>query len=121
MFKNNLGYIIPKVMENLLTTNSDIHKYNTRNRDKMRSAYGKHEFMYSNFRFVGIHIWNYILNHLDINVTLLKLKKNHLKHRFWLIILRIILSSQPSTFSCLFIKYQFLYHLFITQFYFIFD
>ena len=21
----------------------------------------KHEFMYSNFRFVGIHIWNYIL------------------------------------------------------------
>ena len=32
--------------------------------------------MYSNFRFVGIHIWNYILDHLDINVTLPKLKKN---------------------------------------------
>ena len=31
----------------------------------MRSAYGKHEFMYSNFRFVGIHIWNYILDHLE--------------------------------------------------------
>ena len=39
-----------------LITNSDTHKYNTRIKDKMRSAYGKHEFMYSNFRFVGIHI-----------------------------------------------------------------
>ena len=79
MFKNNLGYI-PKAVKSFFTTNSDIHKYNTRNRDKMRSAYGKHEFMYSNFRFVGIHIWNYILDHLDINVTLPKFKKTFKKH-----------------------------------------
>ena len=51
----------------------------------MRSAYGKHEFMYSNFRVVGIHIWNYILHYLDVNVTLPKLKKKCLKHIFWLI------------------------------------
>ena len=79
MFKNHLGYI-PKAVKSLFTTNSDIHKYNTRNRDKMRSAYGKHEFMYSNFRFVGIHIWNYILDHLDINVTLPKFKKTFKTH-----------------------------------------
>ena len=91
MFKNNLGYI-PKAVESLFTTNSDIHKYNTRNKDKMRSAYGKHEFVYSNFRFVGIHIWNYILDHLDVNVTLPKFKKIHLKHIFWLIILHILSS-----------------------------
>ena len=36
----------------------------------MRSAYGKHAFMCSNFLFDGIHIWNYILDYLDINVTL---------------------------------------------------
>ena len=72
--------------------------------------------MYSNFRFVGIHIWNYILDHLDINVTLPKFLKKHLKHIFWLIILHIMLSSQLSMFSYLFIKYQFLYHLFITHF-----
>ena len=98
MFKNNLGYI-PKAVESLFITNSDIHKYNTRNRDKMRSAYGKHEFMYSNFRFVGIHIWNYILDHLDVNVTLPKLKKDkHLKHTFWPMILHIILSSHSLCF-----------------------
>ena len=120
MFKYNLGYI-PKAVKSPFTNNSDIHKYNTRNRDKMRSAYGKHEFMYSNFRFVGIHIWNYILDHLDINVTLPKLKTNkHLKHIFCLIILHIIFSSQLSLFSYLFIKHQFLYHLFITYFCFIF-
>ena len=65
MFQNYLGYIL-KAVESLFITNSDIHiyKYNTRNKDKMRSAYGKQLFMYSNFRFVGIHIWNYILDHL---------------------------------------------------------
>ena len=52
MFKNNLGYI-PKAVESLFITNSDVHKYNTRNGDKMRSAYGKHEFMYSNFCFLA--------------------------------------------------------------------
>ena len=44
MFKNNLGYI-PKAVEGLFITNSDIHKYNTRNKDKMRSAYDKHEYI----------------------------------------------------------------------------
>ena len=38
MFKNTLGYI-PKAVENIFITNSDKHKYNTRNRDKMHSAY----------------------------------------------------------------------------------
>ena len=94
MFKNNLGYI-PKAVASLFITNSDINKYNTRHEDKMRSAYGtaygKHEFMYSNFRFIGIHMCNYILNHLDVNVTLPKFKK-HLKHIFWLIILHILSS-----------------------------
>ena len=77
----NLGYI-PKAAESLFITNSDIYKCNTRNKDKMQSANGKHEFMYSNFRFVGIHIWNYILDHLDINVTLPKFKTHILADNF---------------------------------------
>ena len=31
--------------------------------------------MFSNFRFVGIKIWNNITDHLDININLPKLKK----------------------------------------------
>ena len=46
----------------------------------MRSAYIKHDFMYNNFRYIGIHIWNYIyiLDHFD--VTLPKLKKTFKTH-----------------------------------------
>ena len=29
----------------------------------------QHSFMYSNFRLVGIKIWNYITDHVDINIT----------------------------------------------------
>ena len=105
-----MGYI-PKAVESLFITNSDIHKYNIRNKDKMRSAYGKHEFMNSNFRFVGIHIWNYILDHLDVNVTLPKLKKNTFKTHILADNCTYIVSSYLS------IRHLFLHHLFITHFY----
>ena len=69
MFKNYLGFV-PNVVHNLFTTNASIHDYNTRNKHKLRAAYRKHCFMYNNFRFVGTHIWNYIIDHLDIKVSL---------------------------------------------------
>ena len=37
----------------------------------MHSDYGKHEFMHRNFRF----FWNTHLEHLDVNVTFMTLKK----------------------------------------------
>ena len=49
--------------------------FNTRNKHELRAAYGKHNFMYSNFCIVGIKIWNYITVHLDTNITLLTFKK----------------------------------------------
>ena len=48
MFKYHKG-IVPKSVCELFTLNSSIHSYNTRNKDKIRSAYGKHKFMYRNF------------------------------------------------------------------------
>ena len=74
MFKNHFE-CVPSVIKYLFTTNSSAHSYNTRNKHKLRAACGKHNFMYSNFRFVGIKIWNYITDHLDINITLPKFKK----------------------------------------------
>ena len=53
-------------------TNASAHSYNTRNKHKLRAAYGKHSFMYSNFRFVGTNFWNYVTDHLNINITLSK-------------------------------------------------
>ena len=37
--------------------------------------------MYNNFRFVGTQIWNYIIDHLDIKVSLPKFKK-YSRHTF---------------------------------------
>ena len=74
-FINYIGYV-PYVAHNFFTTNASIHDYNTRNKHKLRAAYGKHRFMYNNFRFVGTQIWNYIIDHLDIKLPLPKFKKN---------------------------------------------
>ena len=55
MFKYN-NRNIPKALSELFTLNSSNHSYNTRNKDKIRSAYGKHKFKYRNFRFTSVHI-----------------------------------------------------------------
>ena len=44
------------------------------NKDKIRSAYGKHKFMYRNFRFVSVHVWNYLASNIIINTSLADFK-----------------------------------------------
>ena len=68
MFKYNNGNI-PKALSELFTLNSSNHSYDTRNKDKIRSAYGKHKFMYRNFRFTSVHIWNYLASNININTS----------------------------------------------------
>ena len=55
MFKNHFE-CVPSVIKYLFTANASAHNYNTRNKHKLRAAYGKQNFMNSNFRFVGIKI-----------------------------------------------------------------
>ena len=47
MFKFNLG-LSPVALNNLFVRNSNIHNYNTRNKNKLRSAIGRHKFTYKN-------------------------------------------------------------------------
>ena len=74
MFKYHKG-MVPKSVCELFTLNSSIHSYNTGNKDKIRSAYGKHKFMYRNFRFVSVHVWNYLASNIIINTSLADFKK----------------------------------------------
>ena len=73
MFKYHKG-MVPKSVCELFTLNSSIHSYNTRNKDTIRSAYGKHKFMYRNFRFVSVHVWNYLASNIIINTSLADFK-----------------------------------------------
>ena len=79
MFKYNNGNI-PNALSELFTPNSSNHSYNTRNKDKIRSAYCRHKLMYRNFRFTSFQsgtIWlaTLILIHLFL---ILKTNKKYL-------------------------------------------
>ena len=74
MFKFNLG-LSPVALNNLFVRNSNIHNYNTRNKNKLRSAIGRHKFIYKNFRYISVHIWNNITDKIDTDTSLLAFKK----------------------------------------------
>ena len=69
MFKYHKG-MAPKFVCEPFTLNSSNRSYITRNKDKIRSAYGKHKFMYRNFRFISVHVWNYLASNIIINTSL---------------------------------------------------
>ena len=73
MFKYHKG-MAPKSVCELFTFNSSNHNYNTRNIDKIRSSYGKHKFMYRNFRFISVLVWNYLASNIIINTSLADFK-----------------------------------------------
>ena len=64
MFEFNLG-LSPMALHNLFVRNSKIHNYNTRNKNKLRSAIGKHTFIYKNCRYIV----NWQLNWHLITIT----------------------------------------------------
>ena len=76
MFKFNLG-LSPVALNNLFVSILllYIHNYNTRNKNKLRSAIGRHKFIYKNFRYISVHIWNNITDKIDTDTSLLTFKK----------------------------------------------
>ena len=74
MFKFNLG-LSPVALNNLFARNSNIRNYNTRNKNKLLSAIGRHKFIYKNFRYISVHIWNNITDKIDTDTSHLTFKK----------------------------------------------
>ena len=68
MYKYNRDQI--NIIKSFSVTNINVHSYNTRNRNKIRSAFSRHKYMYRNFRFISVHICNLVISHININVTL---------------------------------------------------
>ena len=62
-------------LNNVFVHNSNIHNYNTRNKNKLRSGIGRHKFIDKNFRYISIHIWNNITDKIDTDTSLLTFKK----------------------------------------------
>ena len=55
--------------------NRSVHNYNTRNNDKLRSAIAKHVYRDRDFRLVGVHVWNYICDNINIDTTFASFKR----------------------------------------------
>ena len=64
MFKSNLGYVPIIARSDLFASNSAIHIYSSTS-CALHMAFIRIS-IYSNFVFVGIQIWNYILDNLDV-------------------------------------------------------
>ena len=49
--------------------NDSIHDYNTRQKSKLWQPVAKREYMYRNFSFIGVYVWNHITSKANINIA----------------------------------------------------
>ena len=69
MYKYSIG-TLPPVIQNLFTVNESMHHYNTRQKKNLRQHVANREYMYRNFSYVGVYVWNYIKSKSNIDVHL---------------------------------------------------
>ena len=84
MFKYEYGQL-PDTLNMFFVKNGSVHNYNTRNRDKRRPAIAKHAYRDKYFRLVGVHVWNYICDNINIVTSFASLKIILKKIMFYLI------------------------------------
>ena len=58
----------PLIMKEPFDDYTHIHQHNTRQKEHFMHPFGKQEYMYRNFTFIGIYIGNFILNKTNINI-----------------------------------------------------
>lgn len=73
MFKLHKG-IAPKSLNNLYKRNQDVHSHFTRQTLHLHSMRGNNEFIYRTFIFQSVHLWNIILQNINVDVSFCKFK-----------------------------------------------
>ena len=51
---------LPLAVSELFLTNDSVHNYNTRNKANLRHPISNREYMYKNFSFQAVYIWNHL-------------------------------------------------------------
>ena len=67
MFKFSAGSL-PIAISDLFINNESIHTHNTRQKPNLRQQVANREYMYRNFSFIGVYVWNHITSRTSINV-----------------------------------------------------
>ena len=71
MFKYEYGQLPDAINTFFFLKNRSVHNYNTRNKNKLRPAVAKHD---RDFRLVGVHVWNYICDNINIDTQFASFK-----------------------------------------------
>ena len=74
MFKYEYGQL-PDALTMFFVKNRSVHNYNTRNKDKLRPAIAKHLYRDRYFRLVGVHVWYYICDNINIDTPFASFKR----------------------------------------------
>ena len=72
MFKYEYDHL-PDTLNMFFVKNRSVHYYNTQNKDKLRPAIAKH--VYRDFRLVGVYVWNYICDNINIDTPFVSFKR----------------------------------------------
>ena len=70
----NLKYM-PDALNMSFVKNRSVQNYNNRNKDKLRPAIAKHLYRDRDFRLVGVHVWNYICDNINIDTPFASFKR----------------------------------------------
>ena len=74
MFKYEYGQL-PDALNMFFVKNRSVHNYNTQNKDKLRPAIAKPAYRDKDFRLVGVHVWNYICDNINIDTPFASFKR----------------------------------------------
>ena len=67
---------LPEAISELFISNTAYHSYDTRNNQNLRPKVSKRAYMYKNFSFIVVQIWNDIQKHINISMSISSFKKS---------------------------------------------
>ena len=80
MFKYD-NNTLPESMSELFVPNTAINTYNNRNKHNLRPKQSHRVYyMYKNFSFIGVHIWNDIQRQIKVSVFYKHLTRSYYLH-----------------------------------------
>ena len=69
---------LPEAVSKLFISNTAYHRlclFDTRNKQNLRPKVSKRAYMYKNFSFIGVQIWNDVQKHINVSISFGLFKK----------------------------------------------
>ena len=73
----------PECISNMFTREKDIHNNNARLKLHLHIRKCNHEYVYRRFIYQGVYIWNIIIDHIEVRISVAKIKlilKKFIRH-----------------------------------------